>query len=111
MLFKPETALQKYASLRVKAKAGSLASKLAREAFFGEDVMARCTVNGFRELPALPLAELNALKQTLFTQFPEFWGSPIEFESLWSVCVDAINQACKSTRYARKKLSSFNHTS
>ncbi len=72
--------------------------KLARETYFGPTVMAQCTVLGFRQLKALPLAELNCLKQTMFTQFPEFWGSPEDFESLWSVCVDSLNKACISAR-------------
>ena len=32
---------------------------------FGEEVLAQCTVSGLRQLPALPLAELNKLKLTI----------------------------------------------
>ena len=35
--------LRKYPSLRGKSKAGALAVKLAREAFFGEEVLAQCS--------------------------------------------------------------------
>ena len=105
LLFKPDTTLRKYPSLRVKSKAGALAVKLAREAFFGEDVLAQCTVSGLRQLPALPLAELNQLKQTMFAQFPEFWSNPIEFESVWAACSDAVNQACKHARSNLQKKS------
>ena len=73
------------------SKAGKLAVKLAREAYFGEDVLSRCTVNGFREHPALPIAELN--EQTMLMQFPKYWNSVQEFESLWLICSDAIGQA------------------
>ena len=69
--------------------------KLAREAYFGEDVLLRCTVNGFREHPALPIAELNELKQMMLMQFPKYWNSVQEFESLWLICSDAIGQAAK----------------
>ena len=71
--------------------------KLAKDAFFGEEVMARCTVAGERELPGLPTDELQRLKHTIFMLFPEFWNSPQEFEPQWKVCTDAIGQAC--TRY------------
>ena len=60
-----------------------LGVKLAKEAFFGEDVLARCTVSGYRDLPALPLLELNGLKQALFNQFPNYWHTPEEFERVW----------------------------
>ena len=100
----PEFILQKYSKLRGKAKAGQLVVKLAKEAFFGTDVMTRCTVNGRRQLPGLPLSELNSLKQMLFQQFPEFWGNSAEFEEVWAVCVDALNQSCKHLRTQKKGL-------
>ena len=99
----PEDVLQKYSNLRGRAKVGLLTVKLAKEAFFGENVMVMCTVNGKRQLPGLPLAELNSLKQTVFQQFPEFWNNCAEFEDVWGVCVDALNQSCKHTRTMAQK--------
>ena len=52
--------------------------------------------------PALPLAELNKLKQTMFAQFPEFCSNPIEFESVWAAC---SNAACKHVRNNLQKIS------
>ena len=57
--------------------------------------MVLCTANGKRQLPGLPLAELNSLKQTGFQQFPEFWNNSAEFEDVWAMCVNALNQLCK----------------
>lgn len=94
----PEDVIRKYPKLRGESKAGKLAVKLAREAYFGEDVLSRCTVNGFRELPALPIAELSELKQMMLMQFPKYWNSVQEFESLWLICCDAIGQAAKGLR-------------
>ena len=105
LLFDPNTTLRKYPSLRGKSKAAALAVKLACEALFGVEVLAQCTVSGLRQLPALPLAELNKLKQTMFAQFPEFWGNPIEFESVWAACSDSVNQACKRVRNNLQKKS------
>ena len=50
---------------------------------------------GFRDYPALPQAELNELKQTIFNLFPQYWANPIEFEATWSTCTEAIGQLCK----------------
>jgi len=41
MLFKSDTIPQKYPGLHGKSKAGTLAVKLAREAFFREEVLAQ----------------------------------------------------------------------
>ena len=90
--------LAKYRTLRTESKAGKLAVRLAKEAIFGEDVLAKCMVGGFRDLPALPLHELNELKQLMFAQFPRHWQTPQEFETLWCTVTEAIGQACKGLR-------------
>lgn len=94
----PEAVIAKYCHLRVESKVGMLAVKLAKEAFFGKDVLAQCTVSGFRDLRALPLNELNDLKQTLFQQFPNYWSSPEEFEAVWERVGEAIGQCAKGLR-------------
>ena len=41
----------------------------------------------------------------MFTRYPEFWGNLIEFESVWALCRDAINQAInQACKYARVNL-------
>ena len=94
----PQAVLQKYRKLRGDALAGSLAVKLAREAYFGQDVMRKCTVRGSRGLPGLPSTELCQLKQTIFSVFPQYWPNPVEFEPVWVKCSAAIGQACKAIR-------------
>ena len=91
-------ALQKFSSLRTESKIGVLAVKLAREAIFGDDVLRRCTPRGWSNMPALPQAELNLLKCTLFEQFPRFWTCPEEYEKTWAIAQEAIAQACKRLR-------------
>ena len=88
----------RYPKLRSPSSIGTLAAKLAREAYFGEDVLAKCTVSGDRDLPGLPIVELQQLKQTLFAQFPAYWRSPHEFEPLWSTATTSIGQLCKRLR-------------
>lgn len=89
---------QKYPKLLCESRIGTLAVKLAKDAYFGKDVMVQCTVAGERDLPGLPLDELHQLKQALYMQFHQFWQSPQEFEPLWKTATGAIGQSCKRLR-------------
>ena len=80
------------------SKTGSLACKLAREAYFGAAVMQRSTVYGCQDKPPLPKDKLEKIKKTLFSLHPEFRSSPQEFEPIWKTATDAINNACSSLR-------------
>lgn len=94
-------ALAKHSNLIYSSKVRSLASKLAKESVFGDDVLIRCTVAGSRSFPALPVAELNYLKTIVFKQFPVYWNAKHEFEAVWKDCIDGIGQACKRLRHAK----------
>ena len=91
--------VRKYPNLRKENVIGKLAVKLAKEAFFGDDVMIMCTVMGCSNYPALPTQEFQQLKQTIFSLFPACWLNHVEFESkIWSQCVNSIGQLCKCLR-------------
>ena len=105
ILLPSSVVLSRYPNLKGETKVGTLAMRLARESFFGEDVMAKCTVMGCRDFPGLPLNELNSLKQLMFSLFPNYWTNPAEFEGIWMRCVDAIGQYCKRKRAELEKLS------
>ena len=77
---------------------GTFALTLARDAFFGEDVMVRCTTYGYGDTPGLPVAELNQLKEEVRRHYPKYWNSPQEFELKWTKCTESISQACKRMR-------------
>lgn len=64
-----EVVIDKNQSMICESKVSALALKLARESFFGEDVVVRCTV-GDHELPALPQHELDLLKGQII--FPAY---------------------------------------
>lgn len=96
----PDLVIKQHPKLRGDSKAGTLAVKLAREAIFGDDVLAKCTPGGSRELPSLPNDELNLLKEEMFEQFSQYWSNPVEFEAVWSICFNAVGQACKRLRKA-----------
>ena len=65
-LLPAEMVKQKYPKLRGPERASGLSVKLAVEAFFGPDVLARCTVACCRSLPGLPEEQLQNLKQFIW---------------------------------------------
>lgn len=92
-----EEVIGRYPKLK-GSKLPTLAVKLAKEAFFGEKVMRQCTPMGSRDLPGLPTAELNNLKDAVYKSDPRHWTNIVEFETVWSSCIDAVGQACKRLR-------------
>ena len=80
----------------------TMALALAREAFFGEEVMVRCTAQGYGETPGLPHKELMELKEELRKLYPIYWNNPLAFEQQWSKSLSSISQACKRLRSAQK---------
>ena len=89
--------------LCVPARASTLAVKLAREAVFGDETLAMCTVAGERGgYLALPVEEMRVLKTAMLHQFSTVI-TPVEFKIIWKECNDAIGQACKRARDKRKK--------
>ena len=97
-LVDPDTVISYYHAYKTPRKVPYLAWKLAAQSYFGENVLIRCTVGGFREYPALPRTELMALKQKIFLFFPQFWNNKEQFEPIWSACADSIGQLCKRLR-------------
>ena len=57
--------LQKYPDLHIESKICILAVKPARQAFFGDNLLKRCTSRGWNNMPALPQAELNMLSHLI----------------------------------------------
>ena len=83
-------------------KPSTVTQLLARESYFGESLMARCTPSGTKDLPALPKQEMLELKKTVFRAFPKY--SVDAFETEWkSKCWTAIEQACGRTRRLERK--------
>ena len=88
-----------YPSLHKENVVGKLAVKLAKESFFGTEVLRRCTFMGCRDYPVLPIKKFNELKQAIFSLFPNYWNHQVEFETkIWSVCANSIGQLCKRLR-------------
>ena len=92
----PYTVTAKYPQLTTLSKISTLAVKLARECYFGKDLMKSCTVRGTREHDGLPADKLEDMKSFLQYLFPKC--SQPEFERAWKNCVDAIGQCCNALR-------------
>ena len=58
---------------RVLSKASTLAVKLAKEAFSGDNVLVWCTVAEDRGFSGLPHKEMQELKGLMLRQFPQLW--------------------------------------
>ena len=79
-------------------KYSTVAQALARDAFFGKEVMSQCTPGGTPELKGLPRNEFNQLKIEMFKLLPMYHSCPLQFEPEWAKCVDSVGQACKRER-------------
>ena len=80
-----EEASWKYKNMLVENKFSTIAVKLAREVYFGDKTLKKCTPRGHGNFPALPHQKLNALKSALFEWYPKYWGNPKEFEQRWAM--------------------------
>lgn len=77
-----------------------LAVKLARESFFGKDIMGSCTPHGKSNQDSLPRTKLLDLKRYLIRLFPTL--NSADFEGYWKTCLTSIGQACKAIRNKSK---------
>ena len=87
-----------------EGKMSTLAQLLAKESFFGEDMMVQCTTYGYGEKPGLPKKELDELKETVRALYPKYWNSPHDFELAWNKCIESMSQACNRLRAKQKQL-------
>ena len=94
----PDIVIAKYTQYQKEDKISTLTQKLAYESYFGENLLARCTVLGTSRYPALPLSVLNDLKRKIFQLLPQYWSNPKDFEKTWTKCSNAIGQRCKRLR-------------
>lgn len=98
----PDVVVEKYAALKSPALMSRMAVKLARESFFGEELMQCCTPQGNSSagLQELPKSVLYDLKLYLARLFPSL--SKADFEGYWKNCITSIGQACKGIRTKQK---------
>ena len=78
---------------------GELACRLARESVFGEEMMVKCTVHGFRHGKALPPEGIAAIQEAIIQyRFPLLTIDSTGFMAIWKTCAGALNHACSKIR-------------
>lgn len=98
-MLSPHVVVDKYPKLLQASKLPTLAVRLAKQAYFGKQIMKRCTVRGTGKLHALLPNELANMKEFLKKlEMPSITSSFVEFENLWKNCTESIGQACKDYR-------------
>jgi hypothetical protein len=96
----PDDVLNKYPLVRGTKSMGQLAVLLAKESFFGREVMAGATVLGMKPgTQALPKEGIGEIKKIIFSLCSDLHNDRVAFEkSVWNKCKDAINHACYNVR-------------
>ena len=96
-LISADAARLKYDRYVCKEKLSRFAVKLAKEVYFGPDVMAACTMQGTKIYHRIPEKELDELKEFIYRQaVPAIYKSRLDFEAGWKDCWYAIGQSCKN---------------
>ena len=98
VLLQPDEVIFKYPRLLTISCAGRLAVRLACESYFGKPMLKNCTVHGQKNYPALPKEKVMELKKKIISVHPQFISTPVEFEPIWTKCVNAINHCASSLR-------------
>jgi len=77
------------------SKIPTLSVKLAKDLYFGKEVMSCCTVcgSGFHVLPEQALKDLK--KYLLQLTVPHLITNPLEFELVWKNCIESIGKLAK----------------
>jgi len=90
--------VNKYPKLNTRSKIPTLAVKLAKEAYFGPEVMSYCTFKGVGSYHALPQVEVKNMKDFLLNFTMPGISSQVEFENVWAKCMESVGQKCKMLR-------------
>ena len=61
-------------------------------------MLKKCTVYGHANHSALPKEKVMALKKKMLSLHPQFISCPVDFETTWTKCVNAINHCASKLR-------------
>ena len=95
--------VKKYPKLRGDKKMGKLAVTLARECFFGVEVMATSSVGGKGPgTTPLPNQGIQEIRRVIFSLCPAYHNNEAKFEeTIWRKCKTALNHACLKCRFKK----------
>lgn len=98
-LISPQEVVDKYPQFLNRSKMSTLAVKLSKESYFGNEIMVLCTVKGTGKFHALPESVMKEFKLFLLElSVPRCVPTRLEFEVVWKDCLESIGQACKNLR-------------
>lgn len=81
----------------------NLTTSLAKEAIFGRDELAKCSLSGRKNTGTLSAEKLNYIKTLVKSRVPN--KSNVEFEHIWMLCRCSLSKSCQTLRSsARKRL-------
>lgn len=81
----------------------SLTVALARDAIFGRDVLAKCSLSGRKGTGVLCNEKVHYIKQLVHSRVPN--KSIVDFENIWSMCRLSLSKSCQTIRnHTRKKI-------
>ena len=100
-LISPDEVVAGHPKLLKLSKIPTLSVKLARDSYFGKEVMVCCTVRGLSGFHALPVQPLKDLKRYLLQICVPSLTTTLEFEAVWKNCIEGIGQACKALRASK----------
>ena len=94
----PDEVIEKYPKFRNISNVGRMAVRLASESYFGKEVLKKSTVFGMHGNLPLPEDKVKTLKKKILSLHPKYIDTPVEFEPIWTKCVNAINHHASGLR-------------
>ena len=96
----PDDVLARHPKLRGDNKMGALAVALAKQSFFGIEIMCSSSVGGKGpNTKPLPEERLRAIKRIIFSLCPCYHNDIQKFELvIWNKCKTALNHSCNRLR-------------
>ena len=105
MLNRTSSALKAPDLSEKEGKMGGLAVALAKEAFFGVEVMSKCTLKGMEANPVYQSKSYCSSRMNFVNTF-QITGITmyiVAYEERWNKCLESISAACKRIRQKRSK--------
>ena len=76
---------------------------LARDAIFGREELARCSLSGRKNTASLDPRKLDYIKKVVHSCVPD--KPKVKFEYIWGLCRSSLSKFCQTLRNnARRKL-------
>ena len=78
-----------------------LTTTLARDAIFGREELARCSLSGRKNTEMLFLEKQDYIKTLVKSRVPN--KTPVEFEYIWTLCHQSLSKSYQTLRTGAKR--------